>query len=123
MDGKRVGTCDDVLVGTVITLGYQRFESKHSEYYHTQGNSSNGHERDLHELAQDLLPFGKVVLAAAGVVHDDPLPSELGARDLDGTDTLDVPSDAEVCLPDLPMLKEDSAPDGGGDGIHEGVSG
>jgi hypothetical protein len=118
-----VGTYNDVLVGTVVTLGYQCLESKYSEDDYAQGKGGDGHERYLQELAHDLLPLRVVMLVPAAAVHDDPLPSKLGARDLDSADALDVPFDAEVGLPDFPMLKKDGAPDSGGDGIHEGVIG
>lgn len=62
------------------------------------------------------------MLAPAGAVHGDLLPSKLGAGDLNGTNALNVPSDAEVDLPDLPMLKEDCAPDRSADSVQKRVT-
>lgn len=60
---------------------------------------------------------------ASGAVHDDFFPSVLWASDLNDTNTLDVPSDAEIKLADLPILEKDGAPDGGDYGICERISG
>lgn len=60
---------------------------------------------------------------STSTVHDDSLPSELGPIHLDGTDALDVPSDAEVDLLDLPILEKDGTPHSGEDGVRGGIRG
>lgn len=110
-------------MGAVVGFGNQYLESEHTENDHTQGKSSDHHKWNLQQLTQDLLPFGKVMLSPAGIVDDDPLPPKLGPGDLDGPHAPDIPSNAKVDLPDLPVLQEDGAPDGGKNGVGKGVSG
>lgn len=74
-------------------------------------------------MAEDLLVAWEVVQRPASAVDNGLLPPELGPRDLDRTNSLDVPPDAKVYLADLPVFEEDGAPDGRKDRVREGVFG
>lgn len=114
---------DKLLVRPLVPLRDQRLQREHGEDDRPQHDRRENHERDLQELARDLLAPGEVVEHPPAGVHDLLLPAELRARDLDGADAAHVPADAEVDLLDLPVLEEDGAPGAGEDGVCEGVLG